>query len=87
MCHGHHQFDVSGAFATHLLLGNLDATAVADDAFVTDAFVLAATTLIVASRTEDTFAEQTLAFGFVCAVVDGLGLGHLAVGILQDLLG
>ena len=87
MCHGHHQFDMSGAFAAHLLLSDLDTATVAHDALVADSFVLAAAALIVACGTEDAFAEEALALGLVCTVIDGLGLGHLAVGVLKDFLG
>ena len=63
--HRHHELDVAAAFATHLLLGNLHTTTVAHNSFVANAFVFTAVTFIVLHGTENAFAEQTVAFGFV----------------------
>ena len=81
------ELDMAHAFAAHFLLGDLDAAAVADDAFVTYAFVFAAVALPVAGGSEDTLAEQTVAFGLIGTIVDSLGLGDLAVGAFLDRLG
>ena len=85
--HGHDQRNVAHALASHLLFGHLHTAAIADDALVTDAFVLTAVALVVLHRTENPLAEQTVALGFVGAVVYGLGLEHLAARLGQDLLG
>ena len=84
VCDGHDEFDVSHALTTDFLLGHFDAATVADNAFVADAFVLAAVALPVAGRAEDAFAEQSVAFGLVGAVVDGLRFRHLAIGATLD---
>ena len=86
MGHGHHQFDVSGALAAHVLLCHLDTASVANNAFVAYALVFSAPALIVACRTEDALAEESVALRFVGAVVDGLRLCHLAIRVFQDFL-
>ena len=86
MGYGHDQLNMAGALTTHLLLRHLDTTTVADDSFITDTLVLATGTLIVLRRTEDALAEQTVALGLICTVVDGLRLRHLTIGVFQNLL-
>ena len=81
------QPDVAHALATHLGASDLDAAALADDALVAHALVLAAVALPVLGGTEDAFAEQTVTLGLERAVVDRLGLGDLALGPRLDLLG
>ena len=77
---GHGQLDVAHALAPDLALRDFHAAAVADDAFVFNAFVLAAGALPVFDRAENVLAEKAAGFGFVSAVVDGLGIFHFAVG-------
>ena len=84
--HGHHQLDVAHALAAHFLLGNLHTAAVTHDTLVADTLVLAAVALVVLHRAEDALAEEAVALGLVGAVVDGLGLEHLAARLLQNLL-
>ena len=74
VCDGDDELYVPGAFAPHFLFGHLYAATVADDAFVTDAFIFSAIALIVFHRSEDALAEEPVAFGLVCAIVDRLGL-------------
>src|SRR5690606_29343819 len=81
------QVDVAHALAPHTAVGHLHAAAVADDALVLGAAVLAAGALVVALRAEDPLAEQPVLLGAVRAVVDGLGLLHLAVGPGADVVG
>src|SRR5690606_9806318 len=50
------------------------------------ALVLAAVALEVLHRPEDALAEEAVALGLVRAVVDRLGLDHLAMAALKDLL-
>ncbi len=82
--HRNGQADVAHALAAHLLLGHLHAAAVAHDAAVADALVFAAVALIVLCRTEDAFAEESVTFRLVGAVVDSLRLEHLTRGLLQN---
>src|SRR5205085_5426391 len=56
------------------------AAAVADDALVFGAFVLAAGTFPVALGPEDALAEEPIFLRAIGAVVDGFGLLHLAEG-------
>jgi hypothetical protein len=54
---------------------------------VTSTLVLSAQALVVLDRAEDLGAEQAIAFRLEGAVVDGLGLLHLAERPGPDLLG
>src|SRR5205085_10471580 len=62
------------------------AAALADDPLVADALVLAAVALPVLRRTEDALAEEAVALRLQGAVVDRLGLRHLARGPVANLL-
>ena len=84
--HGRGQLDVAHALAAHLAAGHLHAALVADDALVADALVLAAVALEVLGGPEDLLAEEAVLLRLQGAVVDGLRLGHLAVGPGADLL-
>src|SRR5262249_15396221 len=72
--------------AAHLAVGHLHAATVADDVAVLDALVLAAEALPVPRGTEDLLAEEAVLLGAVRAVVDGLGLLHLAERPAADVL-
>src|SRR5207247_9585719 len=76
---GRGQLDVAHALAPHLLAGDLDAAALADDAAEPDALVLAAVALPVLGRPEDLLAEKPVLLGAEGAVVDGLRLLDLTV--------
>jgi hypothetical protein len=65
---------------------HLDAAALADDALEADALVLAAVALPVPGGTEDLLAEETVLLRTEGAVVDGLGLLHLTVRPLADVV-
>ena len=78
------QVDVAHALAAHLGQGHFRAALLADHAAVLHALVLAAQALVVLDRTEDGGAEQAVALGLERAVIDGLGLLHLAVGPRAD---
>ena len=84
---GHGQLDVAHALAAHAGQGHLDATAVADHTFVFDALVFSTGALPVAGRTEDALAEKSALLGLERAVVDRLGILHLAVAPGTDGLG
>ena len=87
VCHRHHQLNMTSALTTNFLLGHLDTTTITNDAFIADALVFSAGTLIVLGRTEDALAEQAVALRLVSAVVDGFGLGDLAERAFEDFLG
>ena len=76
---GRGELDVAHALAADLRARDLDAAALADDALEPDALVLAAVALPVLGRPEDLLAEQAVLLGAQRAVVDRLGLLHLAV--------
>src|SRR6202042_2225016 len=84
---GSGQVDVAHALTANLLPRHLDAAALADDALVADALVLAAVALPVLGRTEDALAEEAVALGLERAVVDRLRLGDLSRTPAADLLG
>src|SRR5262249_26219967 len=68
----------------HLRLRDLDAAAIADDAAVANALVLAAIALPVLDRAEDLLAEEPVLFRLERAVVDRLGLRDLAMRPAAD---
>src|SRR5215211_6900399 len=74
------QVDVAHALAADARVRDLDAAAVADDALVLRALVLAARALPVALGPEDPLAEEAVLFRAVGAVVDRLRLLHFAEG-------
>ena len=80
------QLDVAHALTADLRAGDLDAALVADDALVADPLVLAAVALPVLGRTEDALVEQPVLLRLERPVVDGLGLGDLALRPLPDLV-
>jgi hypothetical protein len=84
---GRREVDVAHPLAAHPRVRHLHAAAVADDALVLDALVLAAEALPVALGPEDLLAEEPVLLGAVRAVVDRLGLLHLAVRPGPDRLG
>ena len=84
---GRCEFDMPHALAAHLCARHLDAAAVADNALVADALVLAAVALPVARRSEDALTEEAVALRFERAVVDGLRLFHFAVRPLTNFIG
>jgi len=81
------QLDMPHALAPDFGAGDLDAATIARDAPELDLAVLAAMTLPVPRRPENALAEEAVGFGLEGAVVDGLGLLHLAPGPASDLLG
>ena len=86
MSYRNDELNMSGTLTTYLLLSDFNTTTVTDDAFIADALILTAGALIVFCRTEDSLAEQAIALRLVGTVVDGLGLGHLTIGVLLDRL-
>ena len=86
VAHRSGQLDVAHTLTANLGLGHLDAAAVADLALITDALILAAVALPVLGRSKNALAVQAVALRLQGAVVDGLGLLHLTVAPLADLL-
>src|SRR5438309_9431718 len=84
---GRGQLDVAHALAADFGLRDFDAALVADDTAMLHPLVLAAEAFPIGDRAEDLGAEQTVALRLERAVVDGLGLRHLAEGPRADLLG
>ena len=84
---GHGQFDVAHALAAHAAPRDFHAAAVADDALVLDALVLAARAFPVARGSEDALAEQAALFGLERAVVDRLRVFDLALAPGADRIG
>src|SRR5438067_8431780 len=80
------QLDMAQALATHAAERNFDAALIADDSSMLHALVLATQAFPIGDGTEDARAEQSIALGFEGAVVDGLGLGDLAMGPAPDFL-
>ena len=72
------KLDVTHALSTHLCTRDLNTTTLADDALKAHALVLAAVALPVTGWTEDLLAEQAILLRLEGAVVDRLGLLHLA---------
>src|SRR5437879_6284308 len=83
---GRGQLDVAHALAADAAMGDLDAATVANHPLVLHAAVLAAGAFPVLFGTEDALAEQTVLFGTVGAVVDGLGLLDLTEGPGTDIV-
>src|SRR5690606_37257102 len=82
--HRRGQVDVAHALAADLGQGDLGAALLAHHATVLHALVLAAQALVVLDRTEDRGAKQAVTLGLERAVVDRLGLLHLAEGPRAD---
>src|SRR5204863_6481321 len=80
------EIHVPHALAAHLGTRDLNAAALADDALVADALVLAAVALPVLRGTEDALAEAPVLLWLQRAVVDGFRLGDLAARPGPDLL-
>ena len=80
------QLDVAHPLPTNLRTGHLDAAALTDDPLEAHPLVLAAVALPVTSRSEDLLAEQAVLLRAQRAVVDRLGLLHLAVRPRADLI-
>ncbi len=73
------ELDMAHALAAHLGLDDLDAALLADHAAVAHPLVFAAVALVVLGRAENLGAKKAVALRLEGAVVDGLGLFHLAV--------
>ena len=81
------QFDVSHAFATPFFGNDFNAALFAGDTLIADLFVFATVAFVIFDRTKNLLAEQTAHFGFLRSVVNGFGLGYLAVRPFSYLFG
>src|SRR5690606_31399813 len=70
------KLDMAHALAAHFGYGNFDTALFADDATVLQALVLAAKALVVFDWAEYLGAEQAVALGLECTVVDRFGLAN-----------
>ena len=78
--HRHSEFDVAHALTTNAGKGHFNTAAVANDALMLDALILAAGAFPVTGRSEDTLTEQAAFFGLERAVVDGFRVFDFAGG-------
>ena len=83
---GRGELDVAHAVATDLGARDFNAAAFARDALEAHPLVLAAVALPVLGGTEDLLAEEAVLLRTQRAVVDGLGLLHLTLGPLADVV-
>src|SRR6185312_15260397 len=79
------ELDMAQTFAANAREGDFDAALIADHAAMLHALVLTAQTLPIRNGPENTGAEQPVAFRLEGPVVDGFGLGDLAVRPAPDL--
>src|SRR5687768_5181215 len=84
--HGGGELDVAHALAAHARARDFHAALVAHHARELHALVLAARALVVLGGPEDAGAEETVTLRLEGPVVDGLGLLHLTVRPVADLL-
>ena len=84
---GSSELDVTHTFTADLLGRYLNAAFVADLIFVAYSFIFSARAFPVLGRSKDLFAEQAVAFRTERTVVDGLGLGNLAIRPASDHFG
>ena len=84
MGNGNGQLNVAHSLATDAGDGDLDAAAIADDVFILDALILPAGALVIANRAENLLAEEAAWLGLEGAVVDRLGILHLAARPVAD---
>lgn len=81
------ELDVTHALSAHDRSGDLDTTLVTNDTLVTDAFILAAITLVVLFWAENLLVEEPMLFRTLRAVVDGFRFGYLARRPCENPLG
>ncbi len=84
--HRARQFDMAHPLAANGRQRHFDAAFFTDHTAVLEPLVLAAQAFIVLHRTEQFRAEQTVALGLECPVVDGFGLFNLAEGPRANLV-
>ena len=75
------------SFPAYLGLDDLNPAFFTDNASVLHAFVFTAVTLVILHWPKDLGAKKAVSFGLESTIVNGLGLFHLTVRPLRDLLG
>ena len=80
------QFDMTHTVTTNFATGYFNAAFVADNTFITNAFIFTAMTFPVFGRTKDSFAEQTVTFRFQSSVVNGFRFFNFTIGPSSDLV-
>jgi hypothetical protein len=60
-------------------MGDLNSASIAHYSSESDSFILSTGTLPIFNRTKDPLTEKPVPFGLEGSIVDGFGLGHLAV--------
>ena len=76
---------VSATLTAYLLLSDFDTAPVADNALIAYALILSARALIVACRTENALAEQSVTLRLVSPVINCLWFGDLTIRVLENL--
>ena len=71
---------------TYLLFGNFYSTTVADDTFVTNPFIFTTSTFEILYRSENPFAEKTIALRFVRSVVDSFRFQNFTTRFSEDVI-
>ena len=77
--------NVSHTFTTHFLLCNFYPATIADNTFITNTLVFTAMAFIVLDRTENTLAEKTVTFRFVCTIVNRFRFQNFTTGVFKNL--
>src|SRR5438105_3878945 len=72
------QLNVAHSLATHTRQRDFDAAAIADNAFMFDAFVFSAGAFPIARWSENTFAEKSAFLRFERSIIDRLGIFDFA---------
>ncbi len=80
------KIDMPHALAAHFRGRDFHAAFFADDTAIFHALIFATETFVILDRSENTRAEQTVAFGFERAVVDGFRLFYFAERPAADFL-
>ena len=83
---GGRQLDVAQALTPYFRERHFHTALVADDPAMLHPLVLSAETFPIRHRTENARAKQPIALRLECPVVDGLGLGYLAMRPASDFL-
>ena len=78
---------MSHTLAAHFGARHFHAAFFADNSLVTDPLIFSAVAFPVFGRSENLFAEKSVPFGFLRAVIDRLGLGNFAVRPFPDFFG
>ena len=73
------KINVAHPLATNAGNGDLNATTIANDALMLDAFIFAARAFPVPCWAENTFTEQTAFFGLECTIVDRFRIFYFAL--------